>query len=147
MATWTRGALARQTGIHPETIRFYERSGLLHPARRSQSNYRLFDAAAAERILFIRRAQAAGFSLDDIRQLLAIRFDGDATCGDVRALVEGKLALVEARLRELHAMRDALAALRDDCPGGEHPLNECPILEQFSEPLPAAQPTIPEDTR
>jgi DNA-binding transcriptional MerR regulator len=131
MTALTRGTLARQGGVNRETIRYYERSGLLPTPERSSGNYCLFDEAAVERLHFIRRAQAAGFTLEEIRQLLTIRFDPESTCGDVREMVGAKIAAIDDRMRLLTAMRETLATLIDDCPGGTRPLDECPILESF----------------
>lgn len=135
----TRGELAKRCGVNPETIRFYERNGILPPAPRSESGYRLFDESAATRVNFVKHAQAAGFSLDEIKSLLAIQFAPDATCGEVRELVEDKISEIDARIRALQSMRDLLTTLTTDCPGGVRPVDECPILESFSnqpEPLP-----------
>ena len=128
----TRGELARHGQVNPETIRYYERSGLLPPAPRSEAGYRLFDPAAVQRIRFIKRAQAVGFSLDEIRTLLDLQFAPEATCGDVRAMVETKIGEIERKIGLLQAMRDELRVLFDDCPGGDHPTDECPILERFA---------------
>jgi DNA-binding transcriptional MerR regulator len=132
MTYLTRGKLAHRAGINRETVRFYERSGLLPVSARSHGNYCLFDEEAAERLLFIKRAQTAGFALEDIRLLLAIRFDADSTCGDVRAVVDAKIEAIDQKVRQLEQMRETLLALRDDCPGGDRPLDECPILESFA---------------
>jgi MerR family Zn(II)-responsive transcriptional regulator of zntA len=128
----TRGELALRCGVHPETIRFYERMGILPPAPRSESGYRLFDETAATRVLFVKRAQAAGFALDEIKSLLALYGAPDATCGDVQAHVIEKLAEIERRIYALNAMRDWLLTLTAECPGGVRPVDECPILETFA---------------
>lgn len=131
-AMLTRGELAEQGGVNPETIRYYERNDLIPAPARSQSNYRLYDAGAVERIRFIKRAQRVGFTLEQIRGLLAIRFSPRATCGDVREVVDEKINQVDAQINQLLAMRETLVELRADCPGGEHPLEECPILDHFA---------------
>jgi DNA-binding transcriptional MerR regulator len=133
----TRGELAKRCGINPETIRYYERSGILPPAPRSNSGYRLFDDSAVWRISFVKRAQAAGLTLDEIKTLLHIQLDPTSTCGDVRGVVEAKIGEIDTRIQALHAMRDLLAALVLDCPGGARPLDECPILDTFE-----GQPTL-----
>jgi DNA-binding transcriptional MerR regulator len=127
----TRGALAKRMDIHPETVRYYEQSGLIAPVERTEAGYRLFGEDASRRIAFIQRAQAAGFTLAEIRELLAIQADADGTSGEVREMVAVKLADIEARIRALETMRHALLHLVDLCPGGDAPVRECPILQSF----------------
>jgi Zn(II)-responsive transcriptional regulator len=129
----TRGELARSGQVNPETIRYYERSGLLPLPERSEAGYRLFAPAAAQRIRFIKRAQAVGFSLDEIRSLLDLKFGPEATCGDVRGMVDAKISDIDHKIAALQAMRDELTVLFDDCPGGSVPTEECPILESFAQ--------------
>jgi Cu(I)-responsive transcriptional regulator len=129
----TRGELAKCGQVNPETIRYYERSGLLPLPARSESNYRLFAPAAIQRIRFIKRAQAVGFSLDEIKTLLDLKFAPDSTSGEVRAMVGSKIDEIDAKIAALQAMRDELTVLFDDCPGGDRPTEECPILESFAE--------------
>src|SRR5664279_574431 len=126
MNLMTRGELARHGQVNPETIRYYERSGLLPLPARSESGYRQFAPAAVQRIRFIKRAQAVGFSLDQ-------NFAPEATCGDVRAMVDAKIDDIDHKIAALQAMRADLRALFDDCPGGDRPTEECPILEGFTE--------------
>ena len=135
MNTMTRGELARHGQVNPETIRYYERNGLLPAPARSESNYRLFSASDVQRIRFIKRAQAVGFSLDEIRSLIDMQFAQAqaATCGDVSAMVDSKIAEIDRKIAVLQAMRDELQMLLDDCPGGDHPTEECPILGSFAE--------------
>jgi Cu(I)-responsive transcriptional regulator len=129
----TRGELAKHGQVNPETIRYYERSGLLPAPARSESNYRLFAPEDVQRIRFIKRAQAVGFSLDEIRDLIELQVAPDATSGDVRDMVGAKIEDINRKIAALQAMRDELSALYDECPGGEHPTDECPILESFTE--------------
>jgi Zn(II)-responsive transcriptional regulator len=129
----TRGELARSGQVNPETIRYYERSGLLPLPERSEAGYRLFAPAATQRIRFIKRAQAVGFSLEEIRTLLDLKFGADATCGDVRGMVDAKISDIDQKIAALQAMRDELTVLFDDCPGGDVPTEECPILESFAQ--------------
>lgn len=130
-ALFTRGELAQAAGVGRETIRFYERSGLLPQPARSEANYCLFPSAAVERVRFIKRAQAVGFALEDIRALLGLRVEADATCGDVRGLAQQRIAEIDAKLAALQAMRAALVDLVAACPGGEVPVDVCPILSEF----------------
>ncbi len=132
MTLLTRGKLAKRCGVNRETVRYYERSGLLPEPERSEGNYCLFDDEAVDRLNFIRKAQTAGFSLDEIRSLLSLKFDPISTCGDVSAMVQQKITDIDEKIQALIAMRESLVVLLDDCPGGEVPVEECPILESFS---------------
>jgi DNA-binding transcriptional MerR regulator len=127
----TMGELATSCGVNRETIRFYERNGLLNPPTRSESGYRLFDADAAQRVRFIKRAQSAGFTLDEIRALLEIKVSPHGTSGAVRAMVDEKIATIEARIRDLQAMHASLLNLVAECPGGDVPVCECPVIAGF----------------
>lgn len=125
------GQLARSTSVGVETIRFYEREGLIAPEARTASGYRRFAPATAERLGFIRRAKQLGFSLGEIRQLLELAAaDGDR--GHVKALAETKLAEIERRIAELQRMRDALGELTRQC-SGHGPVEGCPIIETLNE--------------
>ena len=107
----TIGQIARQVGVAASTLRYYERAGLLRPARRSAAGYRLYDQAAVEQLAFIRAAQAVGFTLDDIRTLL--RLDEDSPCEQVQAMVRRRMAEIDERLACLQKVRATLAqALR-----------------------------------
>jgi DNA-binding transcriptional MerR regulator len=103
------GQLARLAGVKPDTVRFYERAGLLEQPERTFSGYRLYDRAAVQRLRFIKKAQAFGFTLEEIKRILRLRGRGRETCACVVHLAEASLGEVEARLRELSAYRDALA--------------------------------------
>lgn len=123
----TIGALARAAGVGVDTVRFYEREGLLpQPARRA-SGYRQYTAATAQRLRFIRRAKELGFSLDEIRDLLALSADRERGVSGVKQRAEARAAEVERRIRELRRMQRGLQRLIDACPG-HGPLEACPIL-------------------
>ena len=124
----TTGELAKRAGVKIETLRFYERKGLLPRPPRSAANYRLYPADAARRIRFVKRAQELGFSLKEIEELLSLRARPRARCADVRQRAEAKIADIEAKVRSLRAMRRALAGLVAQC-SGRTPITECPILE------------------
>ncbi len=130
--TLTIGALARAAGVGVETVRFYERRGLLAQPPRTRSGYRQFPADAVARLRFIRRAQGLGFTLEEIQELLALRVDEVAACHTVKARARDKLASVEAKLRELRRMRRVLRQLVSACAARE-PTGECPILEELEE--------------
>lgn len=102
------GELAREAGVKADTIRFYEREGLLAAPARTGAGYRIYDASALDRVRFIKRAQKLGFTLEQIRQILSLRGNRPATCQCVLRMAETSLGDVEEKLRELHAFRDAL---------------------------------------
>ena len=104
------GRLAKLSGVKPDTIRFYERSGLLPKPSRTASGYRVYDAAALNQMHFIRKAQSFGFSLDEIRRIMSLRGQGKETCRCVIAMAEATLAETETKLKELHQFKDRLSA-------------------------------------
>jgi MerR family transcriptional regulator, copper efflux regulator len=103
------GRLARLVGVKPDTIRFYERRGLLPKPQRMASGYRVYDDRALKQVRFIRRAQSLGFGLDQIRRILSLRAQGKETCRCVIEMAEATLAETEAKLKALQEFRDALA--------------------------------------
>lgn len=129
---FTIGQVAKQVGIGVETIRFYERSGLLKEPSRNKSGYREYPVDAVAKLVFIRRAKDLGFTLNEIADLLALRVDADTTCADVKARAETKIAGIEDRIRELQRMKRALKTLAASCHGAG-PASECPILEALEE--------------
>ena len=123
------GELADATGVGVETIRFYERRGLMAQPRKPASGYWRYPAATARRLRFIKRAQGLGFTLDEIGGLLAL--DEAQACGETRPLAERKLELIEHKLADLNAMRDALARLMRECaPDGG--AARCPIIDALA---------------
>jgi len=130
MKSLTIGHLAKQAGVNLETVRYYERRGLLLRPPRSASGYRLFPAEAARRLRFIRRAQELGFSLAEIGELLSLRVSRSTTSGDIRARAEVKIADIEGKINSLESMKKTLRKLTRVC-GGCAPLVECPILESL----------------
>jgi DNA-binding transcriptional MerR regulator len=107
------GAVARRAGVSPDAIRYYERLGLVEPARRSDGGYRLFRPAVHERLTFIRKAQALGLSLEEVREVLEISDSGAAPCRQVREALAQRLEEVDRRLGDLRALRRTLvSALR-----------------------------------
>ena len=105
------GELASRSGVTAKTIRFYDEIGLLSPADREQNGYRVYDETALRRLLFVRHAQAAGLTLREIAQVLAIRSEGRAPCVHVTGVLHQHLAQVETRLAELRATREELIEL------------------------------------
>ncbi len=128
----TIGALADAAGVGRETVRFYERKGLLPDPPRTASGYRDYPPGSVERLRFIRRAQGLGFTLEEIAELLALRVDEVAACGTVEARAREKLTKVAQKLTELRRMKRALERLVDACEARE-PTSDCPILEELEE--------------
>lgn len=126
------GQLARQAGVPIDTVRYYERRGLLTEPPRRPSGYRSYEAEDLTRLRFIRRGKALGFTLDEIGELLRLSAAQDADRGEVRALAARRLADVEQRLRELAAIRDTLSDLVATC-SGRGPVAGCPIIERVVE--------------
>lgn len=108
------GELARRTGVSKDTLRFYERQGLLPRPARLPNNYRVYPPAAVDRVRWIRRVLAAGFTVAELSRILAERERGGVPCREVRDLGAAKLEEMEARLRELTAARDTLRSLLRD---------------------------------
>jgi MerR family mercuric resistance operon transcriptional regulator len=126
----TIGHLAKEAGVNLETVRYYERRGLLPTPPRSASGYRLFPSVAARRLRFIRRAQELGFSLSEIRELLSLRISPNAKGADVRKRAEAKIADIDAKIKSLESMKKTLRNLTKLC-AGCGPIAECPILESL----------------
>jgi Cu(I)-responsive transcriptional regulator len=125
----TIGRLAEQAGVGVQTVRYYERRGLLPAAPRRPSGYREYDGAALDRLRFIRRAQELGFTLAEIAELLALRLDPRTTAADVKARAGRKLESVAGKIRDLERIRDALTHLAGQCRGGRGPTGDCPLVE------------------
>jgi MerR family copper efflux transcriptional regulator len=135
MKSLTIGHLAREAGVNLETVRYYERRGLLPKPPRSASGYRLFPSDAARRLRFIRRAQELGFSLKEIRELLSLRVSRTTTSRDIRTRAEAKIADINAKIRSLESMKKTLRKLTNVCEGCV-PVAECPILESLDRETP-----------
>jgi MerR family transcriptional regulator, copper efflux regulator len=124
----TIGKIAKKAQVTADSIRFYEREGLIAPAGKSGSGYRLYTEEAIRRIGFIKNAQQCGFSLGEIRELLDLRSTDRACCDDIyRVAIEKKLQL-EKKLKALNAMSQALTGLIEMCSHDGKSLEECPIL-------------------
>jgi MerR family mercuric resistance operon transcriptional regulator len=127
----TIGQLAKASGIGVETIRYYEREGVLEAPRRGANGYRRYPPETVVRLGFVRRAKALGFSLAEIRELLGLaQPTGDRA--RVKALAQHKLAEIDRRIEELRRMRAALAELDRQC-SGHGPVEGCPIIEALNE--------------
>ena len=126
----TIGEVAAQARVHIETLRYYERRGLVAKPPRSVSNYRRYPQDAVRRVQFIKRAQELGFSLKDIKELLSLRAASQAMCGEILAHAEAKIKDIDEKIDSLMAMKRALSKLVAEC-SGQGPLTECPILESL----------------
>ena len=126
------GEVARQAGVNVQTLRYYERRGLLRePARRS-SGYREYPPHTVRLIRFIKRAQELGFTLAEIEELLRLRSDQRTSCAEVRSAAIAKMEDIEGKIRSLQAMKRALGVLVRSC-AGNGLIRECPILESLDE--------------
>ncbi|HVC91915.1 MAG TPA: MerR family DNA-binding protein [Acidobacteriaceae bacterium] len=126
----TVSRVARDALVNLETVRYYERQGLLSPAARTQAGYRIYQQESVQRIRFIKRAQELGFSLNEIKELLSLRVDAHATAADVRVRAQARLVSVEEKIRHLQDIQQSLTRLIESCYGGG-PASECPILENL----------------
>jgi len=124
----TIGRVARSAGLAIDTVRYYEREGLLEKPARTASGYRHYTADAVARLSFIRQAKELGFSLSEIKELLALRVTPGKSCADVRARAEAKIVDVDQRISQLNRMKRALVKLAAAC-SGRGPTSECPILD------------------
>ncbi|QTD47224.1 Cd(II)/Pb(II)-responsive transcriptional regulator [Ottowia testudinis] len=134
--------LAAATGTPVDTIRYYEREGLLPPPARAGNNYRHYDAAHAERLMLIRQARGLDMSLQEIRTLLAWRDRPDADCGAVNALLDEHIGHIATRIRELRALERQLKALRAQCRQASDTAH-CGILSGLAQPGAAPAPVPP----
>ncbi len=122
------GQVAAGASVNVETVRYYERTGMLAAPTRTAAGYRQYDVEAVSRIRFIRHAQALGFSLKEIRDLLALRIRHGAACGAIERKTRNKIALIDDKLRELTALRRTLKRLVASCEARQTTA-ECPVLE------------------
>ncbi len=132
MQTMTIGKLARDIGIGAGTLRYYERLGLLPPAERTASGYRMYGESSARRLRFIRRAQALGFTLEEIAELLKLSDNPRAGARQVKKVTQIKIADIDRRIEALARMKEGLATLEASCSGHGH-TGECPILAALNQ--------------
>ena len=128
MKSLTIGKVASESGVGVETVRFYEREGLLNQPARKPSGYRQYEPEAVARLRFIKQAQRLGFTLREIKELLALKLDPKATRAQVKERVIAKITDIEQRISELRRMKKALAPLIQAC-DGQGTLDGCPILD------------------
>jgi len=128
MSSLTIGKVARQAGVGVETVRFYEREGLIEEPPRRASGYRQYPPETAARIRFVRRAKELGFTLKEIKELLSLRASPRSRCTDVRQRAEAKIEDIQQKIRDLQKMMKSLKQLTAACEG-RGPVTECPILD------------------
>lgn len=124
------GEVAERGGVNLQTIRYYEREKLLPEPPRLASGYRVYPDQTVRRVRFIKRAQEIGFTLAEIRELLAVRIDSGRNSAEVRSLASAKITDIEEKIQTLHRMKDALVRITERC-SGCGPTSECPILESI----------------
>ena len=132
MTILTIGQLAKHAQVGVETIRFYEREGLIMEPQRSAAGYRLYAPTAIKRIRFIQRAKDVGFTLKDIRELLMLRQQDGISCQDIQIKAAAKIADIEQKLIELQRMKNALQQMANKCTD-EQSASECPILDALED--------------
>jgi MerR family Zn(II)-responsive transcriptional regulator of zntA len=127
------GELAKRHQIKVDTLRFYEKVEILQPSARSNAGYRLYSQTDEQKLVFIIRAKQVGFTLQDIRQLLSIEVNRDnRACSDSKAVVDSKLAQIDAQIKELQLFRVSLSTLSQSCCGTDEPATNCSILEALN---------------
>ena len=123
------GELAKRAAVNIQTVRYYERRGLLDDPRRRSAGYREYTDATLDRLRFIKRAQELGFTLSEIGELLALRLDPNTTAAAVKQRAHEKIVEIEGKLRDLERIRHALTHLAGQCRGGRGPAGDCPLLD------------------
>jgi MerR family mercuric resistance operon transcriptional regulator len=141
LPSYTRGGLAKSTGCHPETIRYYEREGLLPVPARTSGGHRIYDDGTVRQLAFVLRCRDLGFELADVRDLLRLMERGSLTCGEVRALATRHLEKVRAKLERLGRMEQTLATAVARCRGGRVP--DCPIVDALANETQGASRATP----
>lgn len=124
------GELARAGGVNVETLRYYERRGLLAKPPRLASGYRQYPPEALSRLRMIKQAQALGLTLTEIAELLSLRPQADVTCGDMEARIRSKISELDTKLTNLTQLRRSLESLLCDCCDSQHATTECPALSR-----------------
>lgn len=130
MSELTIGQVAKIANVSIETIRYYERFGLMQQAPRAESGYRQFDTDIVEQIRFIKRAQALGFTLKEVKKLLSASENSEYDCNDIRQFTLRKIAEIEQKISDLEQIKSVLQEASSKCPT-QGPLNNCPILQNF----------------
>lgn len=127
----TIGKLAKQAGLTIDTVRFYERRGLIEEPARTKSNYRIYPEEDVVRLTFIKKAKSLGFSLNEIKELLTLQHDPEASKADIKKWIEIKIREIRCRIKDLSRILSALEQLAVSC-DGHGPVSECSILEALT---------------
>jgi MerR family mercuric resistance operon transcriptional regulator len=135
----SRGEVAARAGCNIETVRYYEQVGLLPAPPRSAGGHRLYQDGLLRRLLFVRRARALGFTLDEIRGLLRVVDGGSYTCAQVEHLAVAQIAEIRSKIADLQKLEAVLQSMAAQCTGGEMP--ECPIIDALFDPQDALEPS------
>jgi MerR family mercuric resistance operon transcriptional regulator len=128
----TIGKVAKEANVNIETVRYYERLGLISKPPRTESGYRQFPVEVVQRIKFIKRAQELGFTLLEVNKLLSVSDGKDYDCHDIQQFASKKLEEIEQKISDLEKIKSILYDLSKKCPG-QSPLDKCSILEEFKE--------------
>lgn len=131
MANLSIGKLSEATGVKVETIRYYERAGLIAPPARTSGNYRAYGTADLKRLRFIRRTRDLGFTLEEVRAMLNLAAQHDQPCGTIDAIAAEHLSEVDRKIADLQGLRRELSTIIASCAGGS--IDDCRILEAFGE--------------
>ena len=126
------GALSKRTGVHLETVRYYENIGIMPPPPRTAAGHRRYGQEHLKRLTFVKRSRELGFTLKDVRALLALVDGGDYTCGEVHGLTQKHLHDVRDKIADLQRMEVTLAEISDKCAKGTIP--DCPVIETLFRP-------------
>ena len=129
------GEIAEKIGINVETIRYYEKIKIMPKPKRRESRYRFYDELDLRRLLFIKRAKELGFTLKEIKELLNLKIESTATCGDIKHLAEHKLTDIEERIKDLKNIKNVLIKLINQCVCEEVSTEDCPILEVIEQKI------------
>ncbi len=132
--SFTIGKLAKEAGVDIQTVYFYEKKGLISPVGRKPSGYRIYDGESLKRLLFIGRGKLMGFTLSEIKDLLALSSDSDesGSCDKVRSQAEVKLRQVEEKIKALMSVKKVLGELINTC-ANRNPTDKCPILRSMGQ--------------
>lgn len=131
MANLTIGKLADATGVKVETIRYYERAGLIAPPARTTGNYRAYGPPDLARLRFVRRTRDLGFTLEEVRAMLDLAEQRERSCATIDAIAAAHLHEVDRKIADLQGLRRELSTITESCAGGT--MGECRILEAFND--------------
>lgn len=132
MIKFTIGQLAQKVGVNIQTIRYYEKFGLIEKNIEEESGYRKYSESDVEKMQFIRRAKDLGFTLKEISELLSLKIEPTTKCKEIRKITDERIASIELKIFELNKMKDALSKVAKMCDKPNAPICECPILNALS---------------